>query len=104
MGIMITYGSYLPSNTSLCREAALVSLFDFSWRSWQGSSSFPVIFALDLVGEVGSSTIGALFIRSPAAFHEMGAAGRVVGLVFFVALVMAGLTSSFSLLEWARPP
>ena len=99
MGIMITYGSYLPSNTSLCREAALVSLFDFSVAFVAGLIVFPVIFALDLVGEVGSSTIGALFISLPGAFHEMGAAGRVVALVFFVALVMAGLTSSFSLLE-----
>ena len=60
---------------------------------------FPVIFALGLSEQVSNSTIGALFISLPGAFFEMGMVGRVVGFVFFVALVVAGLTSWFSLLE-----
>ena len=35
----------------------------------------------------------------PGAFAEMGAAGRYVGVAFFVALLVAGITSLISLLE-----
>jgi NSS family neurotransmitter:Na+ symporter len=60
---------------------------------------FPVIFALGLSDQLGESTIGALFISIPAAFTEMGAVGQIVGLIFFTTLLVAALTSSFSLLE-----
>ena len=58
-----------------------------------------MIFALGLSDQLGESTIGALFISIPAAFIEMGVVGQVVGFVFFSTLLVAALTSSFSLLE-----
>ena len=99
MGIMITYGSYLPRRENVNQEAVLASLSDFSVAFIAGLIVFPVIFALGLSDQVGDSTIGTLFISLPGAFYEMGTGGRVVGFVFFVTLVVAGLTSSFSLLE-----
>jgi NSS family neurotransmitter:Na+ symporter len=99
MGVMITYASYLPRRESLGEKAILVSLADFSVAFVGGLVVFPVIFALGFTDEVGESTVGALFISLPGAFLEMGAAGRVVGFSFFLALTVAGLTSSVSLLE-----
>jgi NSS family neurotransmitter:Na+ symporter len=99
MGIMLTYASYLSRRQNLSREAATVALSDFSVAFIGGLVVFPVIFALGLSDQVGESTMGALFISIPAAFVEMGAVGRVVGFMFFAALVVAALTSSFSLLE-----
>ena len=99
MGVMITYASYLDHGHDLSQEAVSVSMFDFSVAFLGGLVVFPVIFALGLSGEVGESTIGALFISIPAAFVEMGIVGQVVGLIFFFALLVAGLTSSISLLE-----
>jgi NSS family neurotransmitter:Na+ symporter len=99
MGVMITYASYLDHSHDLSQEAVTVSMFDFSVAFLGGLVVFPVIFALGLSGEVGASTIGALFISIPAAFGEMGIVGQVVGFIFFAALLVAGLTSSFSLLE-----
>jgi NSS family neurotransmitter:Na+ symporter len=60
---------------------------------------FPLIFALGLNEEVRESTVGALFITLPHAFAEMGGVGRVVGVLFFAALVVGALTSAISLLE-----
>jgi NSS family neurotransmitter:Na+ symporter len=60
---------------------------------------FPLIFAFGLEGEVSDSTLGALFVALPKAFASMGVAGRVVGFLFFVALVVGALTSAISLLE-----
>ncbi len=99
MGIMITYASYISKRENLGREAIVVSLSDFSIAFIGGLVVFPVIFALGLSEEVQGATLGALFISLPAAFAEMGTLGRVVGFSFFLALVIAALTSSVSLLE-----
>jgi len=99
MGIMLTYGSYLTGHENLSREAAIVSLSDFSVAFVAGLVVFPVIFALGLSAEVTDSTMGTLFISLPGAFVEMGSVGRVVGVGFFVALAVASITSTVSLLE-----
>lgn len=99
MGIMITYSSYLDKRHDLGKEAVTVSMFDFSVAFIGGLVVFPIIFALGLSDQVGESTIGALFISIPAAIAEMGDPGRFVGVIFFAALLVAGLTSSISLLE-----
>jgi len=99
MGIMITYSSYLDIKHDLGQEAVTVSMFDFSVAFIGGLVVFPIIFALGLSDQVGASAIGALFISIPAAMAEMGDAGQAVGIVFFIALLVAGLTSLISLLE-----
>ena len=99
MGVMITYGSYAPRRTDLGQQAVSVSLSDFSVAFIGGLVVFPVIFALGLADQVGESTMGALFISLPGAFAEMGAVGRWVGSAFFIALLVAGITSLISLLE-----
>ncbi len=101
MGVMITYGSYLRRRENIGFQAAVVCLADFSVAFAGGLVVFPVIFALGFSDEISGSTMGALFISLPGAFLEMGAAGRVVGFAFFLALAVAGLTSLVSLLEVA---
>ena len=99
MGIMLTYGSYLSGGENLGREALIVSMSDFAVAFIAGLVVFPVIFALGPSGEMTDSTIGTLFISLPGAFREMGVIGRVVGASFFVALAVASITSTVSLLE-----
>jgi NSS family neurotransmitter:Na+ symporter len=99
MGIMLTYGSYLSGSENLGREALIVSMADFSVAFIAGLVVFPVIFALGLSGDMTESTMGTLFISLPGAFREMGLMGRVVGVSFFLALAVASITSTVSLLE-----
>ncbi|UCC83006.1 MAG: sodium-dependent transporter [Gemmatimonadota bacterium] len=99
MGAMLTYASYLKRQENLPGSAATISLADFGVAFVGGLVVFPVIFAFGLQGDIGESAIGALFISVPRAFVEMGAAGRVVGLMFFAALFVGALTSGISLLE-----
>lgn len=99
MGAMLTYASYLKRNENLASSAATISFADFGVAFVGGLVVFPVIFAFGLQGDIGESAIGALFISVPRAFVEMGAAGRVVGLMFFTALFVGALTSGISLLE-----
>ena len=99
MGAMLTYASYLRRNENLPAAGVTISVADFGVAFFAGLVVFPVIFAFGLSGEIGESTVGALFISLPRAFTAMGATGRFVGLVFFVALFVGALTSAISLLE-----
>jgi neurotransmitter:Na+ symporter, NSS family len=99
MGAMLTYASYLSRDSSLPSESATVAFSDFGIAFVAGLVVFPVIFALGLQQQVGESTVGALFIALPGAFEAMGAVGRIVGILFFVALFIGAITSAVSLLE-----
>ena len=99
MGAMLTFASYLSRQANLPRESATIAMADFSVAFIAGLVVFPVIYALGLQSAVGESTVGALFISLPGAFHAMGSAGRVVGLFFFVALLFGAITSTVALLE-----
>lgn len=99
MGAMMTYASYLSRDADLPDESLVIAGADFGVAFVAGLVVFPLIFALGLQGEVGDSTVGALFITLPQAFETMGGAGRIVGSLFFVALAVAALTSAISLLE-----
>jgi NSS family neurotransmitter:Na+ symporter len=99
MGAMLTYASYLSREHHLPDESLMIAVSDFAVAFVAGLVVFPLLFALGLREDVVASTVGALFITLPKAFAAMGPAGQVIGLVFFIALVMGALTSAISLLE-----
>jgi len=99
MGAILTYASYLSREHHLPDESLMIAVSDFGVAFVAGLVVFPLLFALGLEQDVVASTVGALFITLPKAFAEMGSAGQVIGLLFFVALVMGALTSAISLLE-----
>ncbi|MCP4003681.1 MAG: sodium-dependent transporter [bacterium] len=99
MGAIMTYASYLPEDSHLPNESIIIATADFGVAFIAGLAVFPMIFAFGLSDQVNGSTVGALFITLPAAFNEMGTAGYLVGILFFVALVIGALTSAISLLE-----
>jgi len=99
MGAMLTFASYLGRDVNLPRAVAIIAGADVAIAFVAGLVVFPMIFALDLSGDVGASTVGALFITLPKAFAEMGGVGRGVGILFFAALIVGALTSAISLLE-----
>ncbi len=99
MGAMLTFASYLGRDQHLPNESLTIAGADIGIAFIAGLVVFPLIFALGLQQQVGGSTVGALFITLPSAFAEMGGVGRLVGVLFFVALVVGALTSAISLLE-----
>jgi neurotransmitter:Na+ symporter, NSS family len=99
MGAMLTFASYLARDEDLNEQAVTISFADFAVAFTAGLVVFPVIFALGLQDSVGESTVGALFIALPGAFEAMGGLGRMVGVLFFVALAVGAITSAISLLE-----
>ena len=99
MGVILTYASYLSARDHLPNEAIMIAGADFGVAFLGGLVVFPLLFALGLQAQIEESTLGALFIVLPGAFADMGAAGRIVGPVFFIALGVAALTSTISVME-----
>ncbi len=96
MGIMITYGSYIPKDNKIPGSAALVTLLDTSVALLAGIAIFPALFAFGMEPTQGA---GLVFAVLPGIFAEMGTFGPIFAMIFFLALTLAALTSSMSLLE-----
>ncbi|MFQ5739750.1 MAG: sodium-dependent transporter [Acidobacteriota bacterium] len=107
MGAMITYGSYLGRDQNLPAAAAYVTLADLSIAFLAGFLIMPAMFVaqnqgieiLDAQGALVSST-GLVFNVLPHLFHTLGTVlGVLAGVLFFLLLGIAALTSTISLLE-----
>ena len=99
MGIMITYGSYVKKDTNLVKSVNQIELFDTIVAFLAGLMIIPAVFAF--MGPEGMSASGPslMFKSLPKVFGAMGGIGVVVGIVFFITVFFAALTSSVSILE-----
>lgn len=95
MGTLITYGSYVAKNNSLSNIAIEVSIADTLIAVLAGVAIFPAVFAFGLDPAEGP---GLIFHVLPNIFQQMPG-GYVFGIMFFILLVIAALTSSISILE-----
>ncbi len=99
MGAILTYSSYLSRDHHLPNESLMIAVSDFGVAFMAGMVIFPILFAFGLQNQVSGSTLGTLFITLPSAFAHMGGAGRIIGSLFFIALLVGAITSMISLLE-----
>ena len=100
MGIMITYGSYVKKETDLNKSVNQIELFDTMVAFLAGMMIIPAVFTF--MGREGMSASGPalMFVALPKVFGEMGSViGSVVGILFFLTVSFAALTSSVSIME-----
>ncbi len=95
MGAMITYGSYLSPREDLISAAGYVAVFDTVIALLAGFMIFPALFS---VGESPNAGPALVFIVLPKIFQSLPF-GSVIGVLFFILLTIAALTSTVSLLE-----
>ncbi len=95
LGVMLTYGAYMPHATSIFSSAVLISFTDGLVAVMAGLAIFPIVFQYGLSPAEGP---GLLFMTLPIAFGKM-MGGGFIGTLFFLLLFFAALTSSISLLE-----
>ena len=95
MGIMITYGSYIPKEEKLGGTALKVSIADTLIALLAGVAIFPAVFAFGIAPDSGP---GLVFITLPNVFAQMPG-GYFFSIMFFLLLALAALTSTISLLE-----
>jgi neurotransmitter:Na+ symporter, NSS family len=95
MGAMMTYGSYLKKSENIVASAWTVVIFDIGIALLAGFAIFPAIFAMDKNPAEGAALV---FIILPEIFSAMPG-GIIIGLMFFILLSIAALTSAISLFE-----
>ena len=98
MGIMITYGSYVKRDVNLNRAVSQIELFDTGVAFLAGMMIIPAVFVFSGTEGMASGP-SLMFISLPKVFAAMGGAGRIVGIVFFVMVAFAALTSCVSIME-----
>ena len=99
MGIMITFGSYMPKKSDLEKSVSQVEIFDTGIAFLAGLMIVPSVFVFSN-GDPSMLAKGPslMFVMLPKVFYSM-AFGNVLAAVFFILVFFAALTSAISLLE-----
>jgi len=103
-GIMITYASYLPRKTSIVGNALTTALVDCAYSVLAGFAVFGTIgYMASVKGTPFNETItsgpGLAFVVYPEAINQLPWGNRLFGVMFFLVLIVAGISSSISLTE-----
>ena len=101
MGILVTFGSYMKKDVSIEGSTINVEIFDTAIAMMAGLMIIPAVFAFS-GGDPETLQAGPalMFITIPKVFASMGF-GTLVGILFFVLVLCAALTSSIALTESA---
>jgi len=103
-GIMITYASYLPAKSNLTRNALITSITNCLYSFIAGFAVFGIVgfmatsrgLPFDQVIKGGPQLA---FVVYPKAISMLPEFNSLFGVLFFLMLVIAGLTSGVSLIE-----
>lgn len=99
MGILYTYGSYLEKDVDIEKSTKQVELFDTAIAILAGLMVIPAVFAFSTeAAESLQAGPSLMFITLPKVFASMGD-GTIAGILFFLLVFFAALTSAISLLE-----
>ena len=101
MGILVTFGSYMKEDVSIEESTENVEVFDTAIAIMAGLMIIPAVFSFS-GGDPDTLQAGPslMFITSPKVFESMGF-GHVVGVLFFLLVLFAAVTSSIALTESA---
>jgi NSS family neurotransmitter:Na+ symporter len=94
-GIIMTYSSYVSKKENIMFQSAATAVSDLMFALIAGTAIMPAVFAFGIDPQAGP---GLVFETLPFVFGQMPAGG-VVAILFFLALLVAALTSSISMLE-----
>ena len=94
-GMVITYGSYVKKKENVVRISTETALADTVFALIAGCAIMPAVFAFGISPGEGP---GLVFTTLPYIFSQIPAGG-FVAILFFLALLLAALTSSISVLE-----
>lgn len=98
MGIMVAYGSYVNDDTNLMKSINQIEIFDTIVALLAGLMIVPAVFVF--MGKEGMSAgPGLMFVSLPKVFADMGKAGTAIGILFFLMVIFAAVTSCVSIME-----
>ena len=98
MGIMVAYGSYMKRSVNLGKAVDYIEICDTVIAVLAGLMIIPAVYVF--MGTEGmSSGPGLMFVALPKVFDSLGSFGPVVGIMFFLMVLFAAITSAVSILE-----
>jgi len=96
---MITYGSYMKKDVNLESSVTQIEIFDTGIAFLAGLMIIPAVFVFSGgTPEALGKGPSLMFVTLPKVFESM-AGGTVIGIIFFLLVLFAALTSSISLME-----
>lgn len=102
-GIMITYASYVNRKTDMTSSGLVVGFANSSFELLAGIGVFAALGFMATAASVGvdkvvSNGIGLAFVAFPTIISQ-APGGTLIGILFFLSLLLAGITSQISILE-----
>lgn len=95
VGSIMVYGAYMPKQVSIGGTVMIVALMDTLVSLLAGLALFPIVFSAGLDPGEGP---GLMFVTLPLAFGNV-TLGQLMGVVFFILVLLAAWTSAISMLE-----
>ena len=103
MAIALTYASYLPEESKLVDNALIVAFSNSGFEVFNSIGMFSVLGFMAMTSGIAFNDLvtegtGLAFVVFPQAFNVMEA-GSILGPLFFLCILFAGITSAIALLE-----
>ena len=104
MAIAMTYASYLPEGSKLVDNAVIVAFSNSGFEVFNSIGIFSILgFMAATSGipfnELVTEGTGLAFVVFPQVFNTMGSVAYILGPLFFICILFAGITSVIALLE-----
>ncbi|MDO5832062.1 MAG: sodium-dependent transporter, partial [Methanobrevibacter sp.] len=104
MAIAMTYASYLPEGSKLVDNAVIVAFSNSGIEVFNSIGTFSILGFMALTtgmpfNELVTEGTGLAFVVFPQVFNTMGDVAYIIGPLFFICILFAGITSLIALLE-----
>ena len=104
MGVMITYGSYLDKKEDLVKNSAVIVVADTVVATMAGIAVIPAAVANGIqsgipLNEIKLGGPSLLFVTLQDVFQAMGAIGPLFGVISYLLVLIAAISSAISLVE-----
>lgn len=100
VGVVLTYTSYVRKEENIIATSVATAFFDLLFAILAGFAVMPAVFAGGIAPESGP---GLIFQALPFVFAKMGISfgwvSDIAAIVFFLAILVAALSSSISMME-----
>ena len=97
-GIMTAYASYLPKESDQVNNALMTSSMNCSFEFIAGVAIFSILFVFSIAPKE-AGTLGMMFFVVPQGIAALPEGVKLFGILFFTMLLLAGLSSTISLVE-----
>jgi NSS family neurotransmitter:Na+ symporter len=101
--IMITYSSYLPKKSDIVNNAFMTGLLNCGFSVLAGITVFSILgFMIHQSGGEMPAKLSGVFLAFatiPEAINQLPTMGTLIGVLFFLSLTFAGLSSFISINE-----